>query len=208
VHSKDILLGAEVFKTVEEAVADCSYVIGTCGKALSSHTVREILVPEAIPTKLREVGGDEGIDKYAILFGNESLGLGVDDLKLCNVCVTIPTKDFSSFNLSQAVAITLYTVYRCGMEGCVTRTEKPESEKKKNRKSKKKSKGDGSQLATFRDIEMLQLTWEQLMKDSEFRRIDVRDFLRNTPMSVATCHQLRLMFGHLSKCAGFDADER
>mmetsp|Transcript_13773 Transcript_13773/g.27867 ORF Transcript_13773/g.27867 Transcript_13773/m.27867 type:complete len:95 (-) Transcript_13773:103-387(-) len=94
------------------------------------------------------------------------------------------------------------------MEGCVTRTEKPESEKKKNRKSKKKSKGDGSQLATFRDIEMLQLTWEQLMKDSEFRRIDVRDFLRNTPMSVATCHQLRLMFGHLSKCAGFDADER
>jgi tRNA/rRNA methyltransferase len=47
----------------------------------------------------------------ALLFGPEHRGLTNDDLKYCQSTVTIPTADFSSLNLAQAVAILCYELY-------------------------------------------------------------------------------------------------
>jgi len=50
-------------------------------------------------------------NQVAFLFGPEHRGLTNDDLKFCRVKSTIPTADFSSLNLAQAVAIHCYELY-------------------------------------------------------------------------------------------------
>lgn len=47
----------------------------------------------------------------ALLFGPEHRGLTNEDLEYCNLLTTIPTADFSSLNLAQAVAIHCYELY-------------------------------------------------------------------------------------------------
>lgn len=44
-------------------------------------------------------------NRVALLFGPEDQGLTNDELKYCQLTITIPTADFSSLNLAQAVAI-------------------------------------------------------------------------------------------------------
>jgi len=50
-------------------------------------------------------------NQVALLFGPEHRGLTNEDLKYCQTTVTIPTADFSSLNLAQAVAILCYELY-------------------------------------------------------------------------------------------------
>ncbi len=50
-------------------------------------------------------------NQIALLFGPEERGLSNDDLKYCNIITTIPTAEFSSLNLAQAVAIFCYDLY-------------------------------------------------------------------------------------------------
>lgn len=72
-------------------------------------------------------GGDAGVDgsggecerlavrigRWAIVFGNESHGLSADELAECQATVNIPTRSYyTSYNLCQAVAITLYSISR------------------------------------------------------------------------------------------------
>jgi tRNA/rRNA methyltransferase len=55
-------------------------------------------------------------NQAAILFGNESRGLTNDDLKYCDWVVSIPTRDFSSLNLAQSVAILCYELHMESVE--------------------------------------------------------------------------------------------
>jgi len=50
-------------------------------------------------------------NRVALLFGPEDSGLTNDDLKYCHLLSAIPTADFSSLNLAQAVAIHCYELY-------------------------------------------------------------------------------------------------
>ena len=50
-------------------------------------------------------------NQVALLFGPEHRGLTNEDLKYCHTKVTIPTADFASLNLAQAVAILCYELY-------------------------------------------------------------------------------------------------
>ena len=49
--------------------------------------------------------------RIALMFGPESTGLTNEDLDLCQFASTIPTADFSSLNLAQAVGIHCYELY-------------------------------------------------------------------------------------------------
>lgn len=55
-------------------------------------------------------------NRVALLFGPEDRGLTNDDLKYCQLTVTIPTAAFSSLNLAQSVAILCYETY-VGLSG-------------------------------------------------------------------------------------------
>lgn len=105
-HSKDLLLTAPVYATIEEATADCGLVIGTSGdfrnSELGSH-VRAERVPEVLARR--------PVSRYALVFGNEADGLTEQELRACQVWIHLDTFGHNiSYNLSNAVAITLYVI--------------------------------------------------------------------------------------------------
>ncbi len=105
-HSKDLMLAAPVFATVEEATADCGYVIGTSGDfrvaELGPH-VRAERVPELLARR--------PVARFALVFGNEAEGLNDVELRACQAWIHLDTFGQNlSYNLANAVAITLYVV--------------------------------------------------------------------------------------------------
>ena len=101
-----LLKHAEEFKTVAEAVADCSLVVGTTAvrnRALQ-HPLRRLDedARESIQSELQS-------GQVAILFGSEKIGLTNQDFSHCHWLLNIPTRqEHISMNLGQAVAVCLY----------------------------------------------------------------------------------------------------
>lgn len=109
VGAAPLLAQAEEFKSLEEAIADCSLVVGT--SALSrrdpQHKVRDLQEGARLIRKRLAT------DRVALLFGSEKRGLSNDDLSHCQWLLRIPTLDeHRSMNLGQAVAVCLYEVVR------------------------------------------------------------------------------------------------
>ena len=96
----------KVFQNLDEALAEFSMIVGTTARRgrqrLVEKSPRE-LVDSLLPLL--------GSNKVAILFGPEDTGLTNEDLKYCHMASAIPTADFSSINLAQAVAIHCYELY-------------------------------------------------------------------------------------------------
>lgn len=108
-HGWDILEKAKTYNTLEEAVRDCDLIVGTTGKhgKRFSH-VRRCMNPEQLASKIAVARG-----KVAILFGREDFGLTNEELKKCNAVVTIPAnKEYPILNVSHAVAIILYEIFK------------------------------------------------------------------------------------------------
>ena len=109
VGAASLLAKAEEFKSLGEAVADCSLVVGTT--ALSrrdpQHTVRELRQGARLIRKRLATG------RVALLFGSEKRGLANEDLSHCHWLLRIPTREeHRSMNLGQAVAVCLYELAR------------------------------------------------------------------------------------------------
>jgi tRNA (cytidine32/uridine32-2'-O)-methyltransferase len=102
----DVLGNAIVVDTLEEAIADCSLVIGTSAR---SRTLSWPMVePRECGEKMIE-GAKSG--PVALVFGRENSGLSNDELQLCNYHVCIPANpDYSSLNLAMAVQTLCYEV--------------------------------------------------------------------------------------------------
>jgi TrmH family RNA methyltransferase len=106
VGAADLLRNAEEYKTVAEAVADCTLVIGTTAvrnRALH-HPLRRLDAETgaAIRNQLRT-------SRVALLFGSEKIGLTNNDFSHCHWLLNISTQeDHISMNLGQAVAVCLY----------------------------------------------------------------------------------------------------
>lgn len=56
-------------------------------------------------------------DKVALVFGPEDRGLSNDELKLCQMVVRIPTAQFASLNLAQAVLVICYELHKARTMG-------------------------------------------------------------------------------------------
>jgi len=102
-----VLQTAQVFKSVADAVADCSLVVGT-----SAAQRRELQVPiEPLQMGMARIQGYAG--RVGLLFGSEKFGLSNEDLSHCHWLMRIPTREeHISMNLGQAVAICLYELIR------------------------------------------------------------------------------------------------
>lgn len=107
--ASDVLERAEEFKSLPDAIADCTLVVGT-----TAVRTREILHPlhdliEAAPLIRTELAANT----VALVFGSERHGLTSDDLNYCNWLLRIRTRDeHISMNLGQAVAVCLYELVR------------------------------------------------------------------------------------------------
>lgn len=105
VGAAPLLAQAEEFKSLAEAIADCSLVVGT--SALSrrgrQHKIRDLREGARLIQKRLAAG------RVALLFGSEKRGLSNEDLSHCDWLLRIPTREeHGSMNLGQAVAVCLY----------------------------------------------------------------------------------------------------
>jgi TrmH family RNA methyltransferase len=111
VGASDILASAEEFKTVADAVADCTLVVGTT--AVRHRQIQHTLRRTEDGARLIRNRMRSGC--VALVFGSEKFGLSNDDLSHCNWLIRIPTHEKNiSMNLGQAVAVCLYELIRDG----------------------------------------------------------------------------------------------
>jgi tRNA/rRNA methyltransferase len=100
-----LLKNAKEYDNLEEAIADCSLVLGTTAGRNRKLDHQLKLLPQAaelIRNRLKSV-------RVALLFGSEKRGLSNRDLSWCHWLLRIPTREaHPSMNLGQAVAVCLF----------------------------------------------------------------------------------------------------
>ncbi len=104
---KDVVDGIRRFDTLGEALADFSYVVGTTARVGRNRQV--IHDPAELASSLIPIASN---NRTAIVFGREDRGLESDEVRLCHTLVNIPTHAFSSLNLSQAVMVICYELFK------------------------------------------------------------------------------------------------
>ena len=105
---KKVLEKAKVHKNLNEAIGTSNLIIGTSAR------------PRSMPWPMMEVSNlgktiNESLankDEVSIVFGNEAVGLDNEDLGKCDFHLQIPTSKDSSLNLSHAVQIVAYEIYK------------------------------------------------------------------------------------------------
>ena len=100
----DVLDNAVVTPSLDEAIADCQFVVGT--SARGRRIPWPLQDPRQCSLRMAEASASQQV---AVLFGREDRGLTNDELKLCNLHHNIPTSaDYSSLNLAMAVQVVCY----------------------------------------------------------------------------------------------------
>jgi len=104
--SIDIVEAMEVFEDLNEALAPFHYVVGTTARS-GSHRP-SLTNPRDLAQELISISQNNHV---AILFGPEDRGLSNEHLRFCHTIATIPTAQFASLNLAQAVMIFCYDFF-------------------------------------------------------------------------------------------------
>jgi len=101
----DVIKNAKVFSSLNDAIADLSFVIGT------GDTPRDMDKKHTTSWDYLSHVSDIDHKNVGLLFGCEKYGLSNDEVNLCDLMVTIPTSDVnSSLNLAHAVCVMLYEI--------------------------------------------------------------------------------------------------
>jgi len=105
VGAEDLLARARLAPSLEEAVADCTWVVGTSGRTRLRPPPMD---PEAFAAEAARRPG-----RVALVFGDERTGLGREDLARCHALSRIPADAGQpSLNLAQAVCVYAYALSR------------------------------------------------------------------------------------------------
>lgn len=101
----DVLDNSVVTGSLQEAIADCQFVVGTSARG------RRIPWPTLDPRRCAERIAELGAagEKVAVVFGREDRGLTNEELQQCNLHLNIPADPaYTSLNLAMAVQIVSY----------------------------------------------------------------------------------------------------
>jgi len=104
----DVLTKASVVGSLEEAVADCVWVLGASARA------RTLPWPVGSPRELMPELEDKAVQgQVAVVFGRENSGLTNDELQRCHRHLHIPCNpSFASLNVAMAVQVFCYEVFQ------------------------------------------------------------------------------------------------
>lgn len=106
-RSMPLIEATTLHASLEDAVSDCTWVLGTTARARTAgrNYVRPRDVAPELAARARE-------GPVAVLFGREDKGLFNEGLDLCHAVAIIPTDpSYSSLNLAQAALVILYEAF-------------------------------------------------------------------------------------------------
>ncbi len=108
-QATDLLEQAVVVQTLNEAIQDCSLVIGTSARD------RSIPLPSLNPEQCAQKAvHEQQKSPVAIVFGRERTGLHNEEINQCHFQVNIDANpEYPVLNLSQAVQIICYELFKC-----------------------------------------------------------------------------------------------
>ncbi|WP_422417167.1 tRNA (cytosine(32)/uridine(32)-2'-O)-methyltransferase TrmJ [Pseudomonas sp. GZD-222] len=152
----DVLGGAQVVATLEEALVGCNLVFGTSARE------RRIPWPLVDPRECGSKAIEHALEgeEIALVFGREYAGLTNEELQRCHFHVHIPSNpDFSSLNLAAAVQVLAYEVRMAWLaaEGQPSKVEKFEVTSVRS-----------SELATMDEMELFYQHLEKTLVDIGF----------------------------------------
>jgi len=119
-HAGDLLDAARVEASLETAIGDRRLVLGTSARRRTTETLPVLTPREAAPRLLQQ--------GTAVLFGPEDHGLSNEELNLCQGYVSIPTADYPSLNLAQAVLVMAYETHLADLQDAFERAPRPEED--------------------------------------------------------------------------------
>jgi TrmH family RNA methyltransferase len=105
-HAQDILQRAKIFKNFDDLKKEkFDFLIATSAVIASDrNTLRTPVLPKQLGNSLTLKKG-----KIGLVFGREDYGLRNEEIKSCDILVTIPTsKEYPTLNVTQACCILLY----------------------------------------------------------------------------------------------------
>ena len=184
--AKDILENAEIYESLEDAIAGCKLIVGTSARARS--VPWPVFNPRDAAEEMRKISKQGNV---AIVFGREDRGLTNDELGLCNFHVHIPSDPkYSSLNLSQAVQILAYEIRLAYSRDEVISEVKWDVD-----------------LANNEQTERLIDHMEELMQDVEFYDVEnprklllrVRRFFKRSKIDVMEANIFRGLFSAIQK---------
>jgi tRNA/rRNA methyltransferase len=100
VHAEGVLRSAKLYSTLSGALADRDLSIGTTARHRAD--LPDPLHPATLRPLVRTAHAP------ALVFGPEESGLSNEDLELCQASVQVPTAEYASLNLAQAVLLVCY----------------------------------------------------------------------------------------------------
>lgn len=103
----DVLDQCRVCASLDEAIADCHWVVGASARP------RRIPWPVAdVRAAAQKLLAEAGAGRVAVLFGREADGLSNEELQRCNAHLRIPASpDYPSLNLAMAVQVVAYELF-------------------------------------------------------------------------------------------------
>ncbi len=107
VHAEELLDRPRVVRTLDEAVADCAWVVGTSSRRVRG---KRRLSPQQVA---REALARSAEGRTAVVFGDERSGLTAAEIDRCHDLSAIPTTEAQpSMNLAQAVLVYAWELRR------------------------------------------------------------------------------------------------
>ncbi|MCE5245070.1 MAG: RNA methyltransferase [Syntrophobacteraceae bacterium] len=110
-NAEDVVADMEVYDDFRDALLPFQYVVGTTARKGSQR--QALNNPRRVAQELVPISRK---NRVAVVFGTESSGLANNELKFCDSLVTIPTADFSSLNLAQAVMVLGYEIFMASVD--------------------------------------------------------------------------------------------
>lgn len=108
VHAFDVFQHAKMFDGLPDALRDVALSAGVTRRRGKKRKTVSLLPEEFVEMAARSKSG-----RIALVFGNERTGLTDEELAECSIAVHIPASpEFPSLNLSHAVQIMSYAVFR------------------------------------------------------------------------------------------------
>jgi TrmH family RNA methyltransferase len=109
-HGYDVLKEAKRVKNLRQALRRLNLVVGTSAIVASSQS-NITRVPMAPPELAQRVATFDG--HVGIVFGRESSGLSNEEIKYCDLMVTIPAnRNYNTLNIASAASIIFYELFQ------------------------------------------------------------------------------------------------